>query len=83
MMGANYGRRKEDIGIDMIPRWLHITMIICKGLLILGPFTISSIAMFLFSKEGVFTSDMYYTAGLWNCVWMISLLQIINFASEK
>ena len=68
---------------DMSPRWLRITMIICKGLLILAPFTISSIAMFLFSKEGIFTSDMNYTAGLWNCVWMISLLQIINFANEK
>ena len=69
---------------SMVPKWLKITMIICKGLLVLGPFIISSIVMFLHSKEsGVFTSDMYYTAALWNCIWMMSLIQIINFADEK
>ena len=47
MMGANYGRRKEDISIDIIPKWLRISMIILKGVIVLIPFIISSIAMLL------------------------------------
>ena len=50
MMGANYGRRKEDeIEIDILPKWLRIIM----------------------------------ESGLWNCIWIMSLLQIINYADEK
>ena len=77
MMGANYGRRKEDIGIDMIPKWLRISMIILKGTIVLIPFIISSLAMFYESDMGIMES------GLWNCIWIMSLLQIINYADEK
>ena len=77
MMGTNYGRRKEDIGIDMIPKWLRISMIILKGTIVLIPFIISSIAMFYESDMGIMES------GLWNCIWIMSLLQIINYADEK
>ena len=77
MMGANYGRRKEDIGIDIIPKWLRISMIILKGVIVLIPFIISSIAMFYESDMGIMES------GLWNCMWLMSLLHIINYADEK
>jgi len=77
MMGANYGRRKEDIGIDMIPKWLRISMIILKGIIVLIPFIISSIAMFYESDMGIMES------GLWNCIWLMSLLHILNYADEK
>ena len=77
MMGTNYGRRKEDIGIDMIPKWLRISMIILKGTMVLIPFIISSIAMFYESDMGIMES------GLWNCMWLMSLLHIINYADEK
>ena len=77
MMGANYGRRKEDIGIDMIPKWLRISMIILKGTIVLIPFIISSIAMFYESDMGIMES------GLWNCIWLMSLLNILNYADEK
>ena len=77
MIGKNYGRRKEDIGIDMIPKWLRISMIILKGTIVLIPFIISSIAMFYESDMGIMES------GLWNCIWIMSLLQIINYADEK
>ena len=77
MMGANYGRRKEDIGIDIIPKWLRISMIILKGVIVLIPFIISSIAMFYESDMGIMES------GLWNCIWLMSLLHIINYADEK
>ena len=77
MMGANYGRRKEDIGIDMIPKWLRISMIILKGTIVLIPFIIPSFAMFYESDMGIMES------GLWNCIWLMSLLHILNYADEK
>ena len=77
MMNTNYGRRKEDIGIDMIPKWLRISMIILKGIIVLIPFIISSIAMFYESDMGIMES------GLWNCIWLMSLLHILNYADEK
>ena len=77
MMGANYGRRKEDIGIDIIPKWLRISMIILKGTIVLIPFIISSIAMFYESDMNIMES------GLWNCIWLMSLLHILNYADEK
>ena len=77
MMGANYGRRKEDISIDIIPKWLRISMIILKGVIVLIPFIISSIAMFYESDMNIMES------GLWNCIWIMSLLHILNYADEK
>ena len=76
-MGANYGRRKQDIKIDMIPKWLRILMIIVKGSLVIIPFIISSIAMFYESNMGIMES------GIWNCIWMFSLLHMINYVDEK
>ena len=77
MISKKYGRRKEDIGIDMIPKWLRISMIILKGVIVLIPFIISSIAMFYESDMGIMES------GLWNCIWLMSLLHILNYADEK
>ena len=78
MMGANYGRRKEDeIEIDILPKWLRRSMVILKGSMVLIPFIISSLAMFYESDMGIMES------GLWNCIWIMSLLQIINYADEK
>jgi len=77
MISKKYGRRKEDIGIDIIPKWLRIGMIILKGVIVLIPFIISSIAMFYESDMGIMES------GLWNCIWLMSLLHILNYADEK
>ena len=74
MMGTNYGRRQDDnngFTISMIPKWLSITMIVCKGFLLLTPFTISSIMLVAEN-----------TSLIWNCVWCLSLLKIIDFANE-
>ena len=74
---------KEDInmdkwnGLDMMPKWLRITMIIIKGSMVLIPFIISSIAMFYESDLTIMES------GLWHCIWLMSLLHIINYADEK
>ena len=71
---------KEDINMDkeinLIPKWLRISMIIIKGVIVLTPFIISSIAMFYESDMGIMES------GLWNCIWLMSLLHILNYANE-
>ena len=74
---------KEDInmdkwnGLDIMPKWLRIAMIIVKGSMMLIPFIISSIAMFYESDLTIMES------GLWHCIWLMSLLHIINYADEK
>ena len=66
-----------DKEINLIPKWLRISMIIIKGVIVLTPFIISSIAMFYESDMGIMES------GLWNCIWLMSLLHILNYADEK
>jgi hypothetical protein len=73
----NMRRRHNDVKIDMIPKWLRILMIVIKGSLVIIPFIISSIAMFYESDMGIMES------GIWNCIWMFSLLHMINYVDEK
>ena len=54
-----------------VAKWLTVTMIVCKGFLLLTPFTISSIMLVAEN-----------TSLIWNCVWCLSLLRIIDFADE-
>jgi hypothetical protein len=74
MMGANYGRRKDDdnIGISMIPKWMNIIMIICKWFISTIPFVICSFLMF-FQSEMSLWNNMLLT-----CVYLLSLSSIIN-----
>ena len=73
----NMRRRHNDVKIDMIPKWLRILMIVIKGSLVIIPFIISSIAMFYESNMGIMES------GIWNCIWMFSLLHMISYVDEK
>ena len=66
-----------DKEINLIPKWLRISMIILKGTIVLIPFIISSIAMFYEPNMSIMES------GLWNCIWLMSLLHILNYADEK
>ena len=78
MMGANYRKpNQKEMEITFIPKWLRISMIILKGTIVLIPFIISSIAMFYESDMNIMES------GLWNCIWLMSLLHILNYADEK
>ena len=78
MMGTNYRKpNQEEMKITFIPKWLRILMIIVKGSMVLIPFIISSIAMFYESNMSIMES------GLWNCIWLMSLLHILNYANEK
>ena len=74
MMGANYGRRKEDkYGISMLPQWMDRLMNVCKYFLYIVPFLCCSIAMFL---EGTPTSQSY----ILTAVYCLSLLKLIDLA---
>ena len=78
MMGANYKKpNQEEFQFNLIPKWLRITMIIVKGSLVIIPFIVSSIAMFWESNMNIMES------GIWNCIWMFSLLHMINYVDEK
>ena len=76
MMGANYGRRKEDeINISLLPNWIDKLMKVCKYFLYIVPFLCCSIAMFL---EGTPTRQSY----ILTAVYCLSLLKLIELADK-
>ena len=76
MMGANYGRRKEDeMNISLIPNWMDKLMTVCKYFLYIVPFLCCSIAMLL---EGTPTSQSYVLTA----VWCLSLLKLIDLTEK-
>ena len=77
MMGANYGRRKEDneMKISLFPKWVDIMMIISKYMIIFTPFIIASIMMF-------FRPESIYDNWLLTCVYLLSLNNLL-WSTEK
>ena len=76
MMGANYGRRKEDeMNISLIPNWMDKLMTVCKYFLYIIPFLCCSIAMLI---EGTLTSQSYVLTA----VWCLSLLKLIELTDK-
>jgi len=59
-------------GIHMIPRWMNITMIICKWVICVLPFIVCSI-MFFFQSEMSLWDNFLLTS-----VYLLSLSNIIN-----
>ncbi len=78
MMGANYGRRKDDNGfnISMMPGWMNIVMSLCKWFICTMPFVICSFLMF-FKSEMSLWDNMLLT-----CVYLLSLSSIVNMVSS-
>ena len=76
MMGANYGRRKEDNnGISMLPIWMDRLMTVCKYFLYIIPFLCCSIAMFF---EGTNLGNSY----MLTAVYCLSLLKLIELTDK-
>ena len=76
MMGANYGRRKEDeINISLLQNWMDKLMKVCKYFLYIVPFICCSIAMLV---EGTPTSQSYVLTA----VYCLSLLKLIELADK-
>ncbi len=77
MMGANYGRRKNDNnGISMVPDWMNIVMTVCRWFICVMPFVICSFLMF-FKSEMSLWDNMLLT-----CVYLLSLSSIVNMVSD-
>ena len=62
---------KND-GISMIPRWMNITMIICKSFICTMPFIICSF-MYFFQSEMSLWDNWLLTS-----VYLLSLSNLIN-----
>ncbi len=75
MMGANYGRRKEDTKWSIIPKWIDKVMNVCKYFLYIVPFLCCSIALL---TEGTLTSQSYVLTA----VWCLSLLKLIDLTEK-
>ena len=77
MMGANYGRRKnDDNGISMVPDWMNMVMTLSKWFICTMPFVICSFLMF-FKSEMSLWDNMLLT-----CVYLLSLSSIVNMVSD-
>ena len=74
MMGANYGRRKEDRngGISMLPIWMDRLMSVCKYFLYIVPFICCSIAMFF---EGTNLGNSYMLTAVY-CLSLLNLMRL-------
>ena len=76
MMGANYGRRKEDeMNISLLPNWMDKLMTVCKYFLYIVPFLCCCIAMLI---EGTPTSQSY----ILTAVYCLSLLKLIELTDK-
>ena len=76
MMGANYRKPNQEMGISMIPRWMSVTMTICKWMMTMLPFIICSIMLFVTEMN---TNQEW----MWTCIYIMSLMNIIKMADEK
>ena len=75
MMGANYGRRKEDeMNISLIPNWMDKLMTVCKYFLYIIPFICCSIAMLV---EGTSTSHSYVLTAVY-CLSFLKLIELTD-----
>ena len=58
------------------PRWMRISLYVLKWIMVMIPFVVSSIALFYEPNMSISES------GIWNCIWMISLIKIIDMSDE-
>ena len=58
------------------PRWMRISLYVLKWIMFMIPFVVSSIALFYEPNMSISES------GIWNCIWMISLIKIIDMSDE-
>ena len=63
-------------GISMMPRWMTLSMMVLKWMMVMLPFVICSIMMFV--------TEMSMTENwMWTCIYMMSLMNIIKMTDEK
>ena len=62
---------------DMTPKWMKITMMICKWFICVMPFVIASFLMF-FKQEMSLWDNMLLT-----CVYLLSLSSVLNILGDE
>jgi len=61
---------------DLAPRWMMVSLYVLKWMMVMMPFVICSIMMFV--------TEMSSTENwMWTCVYIMSLMNIINMADKK
>ena len=63
-------------GISMMPRWMTLSMMVLKWMMVMLPFVICSIMLFVTEMN---TNQEW----MWTCIYIMSLTQIIKIADEK
>ena len=76
MMGANYRKPNQEMEINVIPRWMSITMTICKWFIYTMPFIITSVMFFSISELTMWDN------WLLTCIYLLSLANIINMTDK-
>ena len=68
--------KNEGIKIDMMPKWMNVSMMVLKWMMVMLPFIICSIMLFVTEMN---TNQEW----MWTCIYIMSLVQIINMSNEK
>jgi hypothetical protein len=74
----NYGEnmdKQNGIKIDIMPKWMNITMLICRWIIATTPFVIASVMMF-FKPETLFDNWML------TCLYLLTLNNLIWFVEK-
>ena len=62
--------------VDMMPRWMHLSMMVLKWMMVMLPFVICSIMFFV--------SELSTTENwMWTCIHIMACWNIIKMADEK
>ena len=67
----------KGIKINIIPKWMNITMTVCKWFVCIVPFIITSVMWFSISE--LTTWDNW----LLTCIYSLSVANIINMTDKK
>ena len=68
--------KNEGIKIDMMPKWMNVSMMILRWMMVMIPFVICSVMMFV--------TEMSSTENwMWTCIYIMSLMNIIKMTDEK
>tara|TARA_Y100000593_G_scaffold93968_1_gene190868 strand:+ start:1561 stop:1782 length:222 start_codon:yes stop_codon:yes gene_type:complete len=70
--------KEIDFGMSVIPTWMKITMMICKWLICIIPFIITSV-MFIFFKEPEMTM---WDNWMLTSVYLLSLANVVNMVGN-
>ena len=72
MMGANYRKPNQEMEIDIMPKWMRISLFTLKWTMIFFPMVISGIMLYADNNNL-----------MWTCIWILSCSQMIRLSDEK